>query len=476
MSDGTATTTTATTALPRRALGLVLAALALGALLWVAGATAGTKVVGGSAIEIGQAPWQVLVLQERFGRPTTLCGGAILDATRILTAAHCVVTGGGSPTAASDVAVRAGISHYNSPRPSDVVQDRRVANVRIHPGYSFADSGSPDDIAVVYLASPLDLTAPGVRPIALPVPGTMYPAGQKVGLAGFGRQSGFSDADGSLNWMDTQLTEQAQCAGSDNAVILCAAAEQVAVCSGDSGSGLVANGTIVGVASTGSVRCPRGGGGQYTNVAAPEILRFIQGEDNPPSAPRRTKLGAIGWPTAMQVGQAVGCEPGGWTGEPAYVYAFVDGATGAVLQRSPLDTYTLKARDLGRTIACRVAATTEGGTGLMLTVPSGRAVQPAPRLTAGTAVTRAGRRIVMRVTFAGMKDVKGTAQICIRPVVRVGNRACGRARLTGAARLTAGVRVAVKTTAPSGLLRVGVAASLSDGRTLTTVGKIRVRK
>jgi hypothetical protein len=275
--------------------------------------------------------------------------------------------------------------------------------------------------------------------------------------------------------METELTEQADCGGANNAVLLCASATGVAVCSGDSGSALVANGTLIGIASTGAARCPRGGTGVYTNVAAPEILRFIQGEDSPPAAPRRMRLGSLGYPVAMQVGQIVECEPGNWTGEPTYTFSFYDGRTGVVLQRGSRPAYALKPKDLGRTVACRVAATTPGGTGLALTVETPRPVQPPPKLLAGTAVTRAGNRIVMRVTFAGVKDVRGPAQICLRPIVRVGNPSCGRTRLTGAARLVVAVPLAVKTTAPKGLLRVGVAAQLADGRTLTTVGRLRVR-
>jgi trypsin len=472
MGDGIANRATAG---GRVALGAALLA-ALAALLWSAGAGAGVRVVGGGSIDIQQAPWQVLVGQERFGRTVSLCGGSIVDPNRIVTAAHCVFTSGGGQTPPGDISVRAGISNFVAARPSDLEQSRRVASVRIHPGYSYTQSGSPDDVAVLYLASPLDLSAPGVRAIGLPAPGTMHAAGQRASLAGFGRQSGGQDADGSLHWMDTDLTEQADCGGANNAVLLCASAAGVAVCSGDSGSALVANGTMIGIASTGAARCPRGGTGVFTNVAAAEILRFIQGEDSPPAAPRRMRLGSLAFPMAMQVGQTVECEPGNWTGEPTFIYSFFDGKTGVVLQRSPRETYTFKPKDLGRTVACRVAATTPGGIGLALTVETPRAVQPPPKLLAGTAVTRAGNRIVMRVTFAGMKDVRGTAEVCLKPVFRVGNEACGRTRLTGIPRLVVGVPLGVKTTAPQGLLRVGVAARLSDGRTLTTVGQLRVRK
>jgi hypothetical protein len=462
------------TAVARATRACVLVAV-VGALLWAAGATAATRVVGGSVIDIQAAPWQVLLVQERGTRTITLCGGSIIDATRVVTAAHCVFGAGDNLAPVSTLVVRAGISNFVAPNPTDNQQERRVTNVRVHPGYSPSQVGSSDDVAVVYLDAALDLSGPWAKPIALPAPDRLIVSGQAVSLAGFGRQNGGGDADGTLRRMDSALGEPASC-GANNAIILCASAPGTAVCSGDSGSALVLDGTMIGITSTGAEQCPAGGPATYTNVAAPEILRFIEGEDNPPVAPRRTSPGGFEYPEAMQVGQSVICDPGGWSGQPTLTYWFRDDRTGVVLQRGALATYKLKLRDLGRRVSCRLAASNAGGTGYAETDAAPTSVHAAPRLTAAPSTVRRGDRARVRVTFAGVMHVRGRTQICVRPSLRVGKLTCTSTRLSGnAARITSMVSLKVDATAPTGTLRAGVAAQLADGRLLTTVAVLRVR-
>src|SRR5262249_15110171 len=50
------------------------------------GPKAHTSVTGGQDARAGEIPWQALVLPAGF-----LCGGSIVDATHILTAAHCAL-------------------------------------------------------------------------------------------------------------------------------------------------------------------------------------------------------------------------------------------------------------------------------------------------------------------------------------------------------------------------------------------------
>lgn len=47
------------------------------------------SIAGGTQIGIGQAPWQVEVFAELPGGGGIACGGAVLDSTHVLTAAHC---------------------------------------------------------------------------------------------------------------------------------------------------------------------------------------------------------------------------------------------------------------------------------------------------------------------------------------------------------------------------------------------------
>jgi hypothetical protein len=453
----------------------LLALLVTGALVWAGGASGRASVVGGTQADIQQAPWQVAVIQTR-GRSSSLCGGFIIDAVRVVTAAHCVYDQGGQQAPFESLAVRAGISNFLTPRASDSEQSRLVTSYRVHPGYSYATNGSPDDIAVLLLDTPLDLTGGVARAIALPAAGTVFAGGEAVSLAGFGRQSANSNPDGTLNRMDGTLAEPGAC-GPNNAVLLCASGTNSTVCSGDSGSALTIGSpdrVVIGVASTGPLSCRAGGTGAFTNVAAPEILRFVQGEDSPPTAPRREERAVLSWPEAMQVGQTLTCSGGEWTGSPTFSYTFFDPEAGTTLQSGPASTYTLRLRDVGRTIACRASAANEGGVGTSQSEPVFREVQPAAKVSAATVAARRGGTASMRVTLSGGLGVRGRAQICIRPSLKVGTRVCRTTRLVGASRTTTSLKVPLKATAPATTVRVAVTAELADGRKLGTTGFIRV--
>jgi hypothetical protein len=454
------------------ACSLVLATCAL----WAAAtAAAAPKIIGGTTIEIQQAPWQVEIEQESRGRTISSCGGSIIGPTQILTAAHCVFSIFGSPASPSAMVVRAGISNSFAPHATDAEQRSAVASYRIHPGYVHVETGSQDDVAVVTLVSPLDLSGPNARAIALPASGAVPATGSKVTVTGFGRQAPDTNPDGMLRALDLVIEPQADCGGENNAIVVCATATNSAICSGDSGSGLVEGSVVIGIASLGINRCPRGSTGVYTSVAAPEILRFVQGNDAPPAAPRRGGGARLESPTALQVGQTVHCEPGAWTGAPTFTYTFVDAGTGATLQRGKQD-YILKSRDIGRRIGCRVAATNEGGTGIAEPAPTTKSVRAAPRLLARATPTIAGGNSVVAITLTGLRLVRGTAEICVTPALHIGTKSCSTTRLAGSAnKLTSKLAVAIKAAAPATTARARVAAQLADGRRITTTALILIR-
>jgi secreted trypsin-like serine protease len=143
--------------------------LAVGVLAVLACASSGlpaTRVVGGSGTQIQSAPWTVSIRQQA-GANVLLCSGSVVDASHILTAAHCVYNQNGVPAAAGSLSVRAGISNYTTPLSTDAEQDRTVTVIRVHPGYVWSNSASPDDIAVLGLANPLDFSGASVQASAL---------------------------------------------------------------------------------------------------------------------------------------------------------------------------------------------------------------------------------------------------------------------------------------------------------------------
>lgn len=108
------------------------------------------------------------------GQPA--CTGVIIDRSQILTAGHCVMSGGddggsATPLPASDFAVEAGVSDYKEPLKSDHPQFRSVFAVRAMPGYigssrrtlrNYLDAVA-HDLTVLMLSRPLDLDRDDAR-------------------------------------------------------------------------------------------------------------------------------------------------------------------------------------------------------------------------------------------------------------------------------------------------------------------------
>ncbi len=111
-----------------------------------------TPIVGGQSVDIRSVPWQVS-LRDRSGHQ---CGGSILSATHVLTAAHCVE--GSRP---NQWTVAAGATRRSEAARGQI---RAVQRITLFPGYRSPELGR--DAAVLELASPLDLSSPGVAAVA----------------------------------------------------------------------------------------------------------------------------------------------------------------------------------------------------------------------------------------------------------------------------------------------------------------------
>ena len=452
-----------------RSLVLVVSAAAIAA----AAATGASRVVGGGVIQVQQAPWTVYI-QYQSGNTRFLCTGSIVDASHVLTAAHCVYDDAGRLATPSQVTVRAGVSNFSSPLPTDQEQDRPVSLIRVHPGYVYAGRPNPDDVAVIALASPLDLSGPAVQAVALPTAGAAFPAGAAVGLAGFGRSSPTVQTSGPLSWMTATVDPQGVCSPSgrgltdNNGITLCATSPSSAVCNGDSGSGLVTTtGTpvLVGVVSAGATGCETGSHGIFAYTGAPEILQFVQGNDNPPTAPRETAATflQVKWDPPLVVGNTLSCSTGGWAApQPSFVYSFVNLADGSVLQTGSRTKYLVPASAVGATIVCEVTASNAGGTMLEETDPTS-AVKAAPQvriLKVGALDAARGHALKLRVSLQTPVGLWGKFAVCIRPPHAVAGRLC---RSTVNADGSGGIvpfnfDFRVKATAPIGTSRLVISA------------------
>jgi secreted trypsin-like serine protease len=180
-------------------------------------------VTGGEKISVRSAPWAVYIgdafaPDESFG-----CSGSIIDASHILTAAHCLFNLSGIFTKPSRLTVVAGVSDFRRPGATDARQERRVRSMRVYPGYFSREppkwSDIVHDLAVLELSRPLDLSGPTARSVALASPGDVPSGGSRVAFAGFGRTNP-RGGDGPLELLHARIIPRKECTIIDG--ILCA--------------------------------------------------------------------------------------------------------------------------------------------------------------------------------------------------------------------------------------------------------------
>ena len=154
------------------ALRRVGAAGATAAVLWVLGVgTAGSapaqgsplraqpnpvanaSIVDGSVASITEFPFQVALYNPHAGSPAKgfFCGGVILDATHVATAAHCLFGERGQHTPAAEIEVLAGSTFLEPTDPGSVRDPVVVATT--DPAYN--PGASDYDVGVLQLARPL---------------------------------------------------------------------------------------------------------------------------------------------------------------------------------------------------------------------------------------------------------------------------------------------------------------------------------
>jgi secreted trypsin-like serine protease len=114
-----------------------------------------TKIVGGESA--ASQTWGWAASLRYTSTNSHFCGGSIISDSYILTAAHCTI----GLASASSVRVYVGSIYL-----SVTGQVRDVSNIYIHPTYS--PTTYVDDISILQLSSPLDLTQAGVNIVCLP--------------------------------------------------------------------------------------------------------------------------------------------------------------------------------------------------------------------------------------------------------------------------------------------------------------------
>lgn len=224
-----------------------------------------SRIVGGVAVDITQFPYMASV-QRSTGRTTShICGGSIIAANVVLTAAHCLtpfIENSFSRVSPSDLVVYAGMTRIKT---KEKHQKRGVRQVIVHPFY--VPLMYFNDIGMLKLSKPFDLDMT-VLPVQLAKKNTfdglelstLYSV-RKCIVTGWGlKHYQSTDTVDELRSVSISLIDNKQCEsllaelGMFSTVLdsqFCTMEIAKDACQGDSGGPLLCNGTQVGIVSYG---------------------------------------------------------------------------------------------------------------------------------------------------------------------------------------------------------------------------------
>lgn len=225
------------------------------------GSTFLSRIIGGSSVRIEHFPWQVSMTYFRNHR----CGGSIVSAQYVLTAAHCTYR-----ATRSAIGIRAGTSYRNSGGIQVSVRD-----VVEYPRYTSLSNDY--DISLIRLTKNLLLGAT-IQPIAMATPNSVLAPGSSVVISGWGDMTETKDSAAYfLQYTSVPIVDSHVCAAayqrhaSINSNMICAGFNGIGgkdACQGDSGGPMVFGQTLHGVVSFG-IGCARPNyPGVYSKVAA----------------------------------------------------------------------------------------------------------------------------------------------------------------------------------------------------------------
>jgi secreted trypsin-like serine protease len=256
-------------------------------------------IVGGQPAEPGEWPWQVMVRPGDY-----LCGGSLIAADWVVTAAHCMFDDAGRQFAPAAVKVKLG--EYDRTVSESGEQLLSVAEVIVHEQYD--EWTNNNDIALLHLATSADFTD-RVAPISL-LTTDEEPSWAATGtlstVTGWGTTVEGGAAAAVLMEVAVPIISNVQCNrsyGSITANMLCAGYEEGGKdsCQGDSGGPLVVSQDgewrLAGIVSFGNGCARANYYGVYTRVA--RFVDWVTSHVGLAVAPTATPTGAPNFtPTA----------------------------------------------------------------------------------------------------------------------------------------------------------------------------------
>ncbi|MFF3655269.1 S1 family peptidase [Streptomyces olivochromogenes] len=239
------------------ALCTATAAAAATALLCAPGAVAAPQpIVGGTTTTTTAYPF---MMQITDASQNQFCGGTLVAANKVVTAAHCMV---GETT--SSVRVIGGRTYLNGTNGTV----SKVSKIWINPDYTDATNG--DDVAVLTLSTSMSYTTASY--VASTDSG-VYATGATARIIGWGTTSESGSSSNQLRTATVPIVSNSSCAGSYGSDFV--ASDMVCAgytnggtdtCQGDSGGPLLIGGVLAGITSWGNGCAEAGYPGVYTRL------------------------------------------------------------------------------------------------------------------------------------------------------------------------------------------------------------------
>ncbi|KAJ4407992.1 hypothetical protein N0V91_003658 [Didymella pomorum] len=216
-------------------------------------------IVGGTTANAGDFPF--IVSLQKSG--SHFCGGSLINANTVITAAHCTVG-----QTASSLSVRAGSLNRNSG--GTLV---KVSSIKVHP--SFSSSTLTNDVAIWKLATSIP-TSSTIGYASLAASGSDPASGSTSTVAGWGTTSSGGSSPTTLRKVDVPIVSRATCRNNYSVseitdTMFCAgvATGGKDSCQGDSGGPIVdSSKTLIGLVSWGDGCAQAGKPGVYARVGA----------------------------------------------------------------------------------------------------------------------------------------------------------------------------------------------------------------
>ncbi|WP_031475422.1 S1 family peptidase [Streptomyces bicolor] len=217
---------------------------------------ASTRIVGGTTTTTTAYPF---MMQITDASQSQFCGGTLVSATKVVTAAHCMVD-----ETTSSVRVVGGRTYRNGTNGTV----SRVSDIWIHPDYTDATDGN--DVAVLTLSTSMPYTTASYVDSS---DTGVYATGATARIIGWGTTSSNGSSSNQLRTATVPIVSNSSCSSSYGSSFIasdmvCAGYTSggVDTCQGDSGGPLLIGGVLAGITSWGEGCAQAGYPGVYTRL------------------------------------------------------------------------------------------------------------------------------------------------------------------------------------------------------------------